>query len=154
MVRIVIKCLCSTSTGSWMSYAHWRNVFTLFFVQWSISLIPVLGFTQVCLVELGRCIIFLLRHSAVGIETGYRLNDRQVGVRVPVGSTIFTSPCRPDRLWGPPTSCTKGTGGSFPTLKRPRREPDHSAPRSAEVKKMWIYTSTPRCVFKSLYLIS
>jgi hypothetical protein len=42
------------------------------------------------------------RDSSVGIETGYGLNDRGVGVRVPVGSRIFSSPRLPDRLWGPP----------------------------------------------------
>jgi hypothetical protein len=36
--------------------------------------------------------------SAVGIATSYGLDDRGVGVRVPVGSRIFSSPCRPDRL--------------------------------------------------------
>jgi hypothetical protein len=38
--------------------------------------------------------------SAVGITTGYGLDDRVVGVRVPIGSRIFSSPRRPDRLWG------------------------------------------------------
>jgi hypothetical protein len=42
------------------------------------------------------------RVSAVGIATGYELDDWEVGVRVPVGTRIFTSSCRPDRLWGPP----------------------------------------------------
>jgi hypothetical protein len=37
-------------------------------------------------------------HSAVGIATGYGLNNQGVGVRVPVGARIFTSPRRPDRL--------------------------------------------------------
>jgi hypothetical protein len=32
-------------------------------------------------------------------------------------------------------------------VKRPGREADHSPPTSAEVKKMWIYTSTPPYVF-------
>jgi hypothetical protein len=31
----------------------------------------------------------------------------------------------------------------FPGIKRLGREADHSPPASAEVKKMWIYTSTP-----------
>jgi hypothetical protein len=35
----------------------------------------------------------------------------------------------------------------FPGLKRPGREADHSPPASAEVKKMWIYTSTPPYAF-------
>jgi hypothetical protein len=42
---------------------------------------------------------------------------------------------------------TMGTRGSFPGVKRPGREADHSPPASAEVKKMWIYTSTPPYVF-------
>jgi hypothetical protein len=32
------------------------------------------------------------------IATGYRLDDRGVEIRVPVGSRIFISPCRSDRL--------------------------------------------------------
>jgi hypothetical protein len=42
------------------------------------------------------------RDSSVGIATGYGLADRGVGVRVPVGSRIFSSPRRTDRLWGQP----------------------------------------------------
>jgi hypothetical protein len=38
------------------------------------------------------------RDSAVGIASGYGLDNRGVGVRVPVGSRIFSSPRRPDRL--------------------------------------------------------
>jgi hypothetical protein len=32
-------------------------------------------------------------------------------------------------------------------IKRPGREDDHSSPISAEVKKMWMYTSTPPYAF-------
>jgi hypothetical protein len=53
------------------------------------------------------------RDGAVGISTGNGLDDRGVGVRVPVGSRIFSSPCRPDWLWGQP-NLLMGTGGSFP----------------------------------------
>jgi hypothetical protein len=42
-----------------------------------------------------------------------------------------------------PTSYTMGTGSPFPGVKRPGREADHSPPTSVEVKRMWIYTSTP-----------
>jgi hypothetical protein len=38
-------------------------------------------------------------------------------------------------------------GALSPGTKRPGREADHSSPASAEVKKMWIYTSTPSYVF-------
>jgi hypothetical protein len=38
------------------------------------------------------------RDSIVGTATGYGLDDGGVGVRVPVGSTIFSSPDRPDWL--------------------------------------------------------
>jgi hypothetical protein len=34
-----------------------------------------------------------------------------------------------------------------PGIKRPGREADYSPPGSAEVKKMWIYTSTPLYAF-------
>jgi hypothetical protein len=46
-----------------------------------------------------------------------------------------------------PTSYKMGTGGSFSEVKRQGREADHSPPTGAEVKKMWIYTSTPLYVF-------
>jgi hypothetical protein len=38
------------------------------------------------------------RDTAVGIATSYWLDDREVGVRVPVGSKIFTYPFLSDRL--------------------------------------------------------
>jgi hypothetical protein len=45
---------------------------------------------------------FTSRASVVGIAPGYGLDDRGVGVRVPVGARIFSSPRLPDRFWGPP----------------------------------------------------
>jgi hypothetical protein len=42
-----------------------------------------------------------------------------------------------------------GTGGFFLGVKAPGHEADHSSPTSAEVKKMWIYTSTPPYIFKA-----
>jgi hypothetical protein len=40
------------------------------------------------------------RCSAIGITTACGLDDRGVGVRVPVRSRIFTSGHCPDQLWG------------------------------------------------------
>jgi hypothetical protein len=71
--------------------------------------------------------------------TGYWLDDRGVGVRVLVRSRIYSSPCRPDWLW----SSTQPPLQWVPRVKRPRQEADHSRPTSAEVKKIWVYTSLP-----------
>jgi hypothetical protein len=84
--------------------------------------------------------------SAVGIATGYGLDDRGVGVRVPVGSRIFSKSSRPTLgSMQPPIQWVPRA--LSPGLKRPEREADHSTPASAEVKKMWIYTSTPPYAF-------
>jgi hypothetical protein len=60
------------------------------------------------------CHIYESRDSVAGIATGYGLDDQGFGVPVPVGARIFSSPCRPDRLWGPPSLLSNGTGGSYP----------------------------------------
>jgi len=56
---------------------------------------------------------------------------------------FFSSPPRPDRLWGPPSVLSKATGGGFtPGVKRPKLEADHSIPSSAEIKNVWSNIST------------
>jgi hypothetical protein len=51
---------------------------------------------------------YMSRDSVVGIAIGYGLDDRGVGVRVPVCSRIFSCPSRSDRLWGPPNLLSNG----------------------------------------------
>jgi hypothetical protein len=56
--------------------------------------------------------IFILhvwsRDSAVGTATGYGLEGRGIGVRVPIESRLFSFPRRPDWFYGP-----TGTSGYF-----------------------------------------
>jgi hypothetical protein len=92
-------------------------------------------------------IILLNRDSVVGAATAYGLDDRGVVDRVPVVSRILFSTSSRPALGStqPPTQWVPEA--LFPAVKRPRREADNSSPASAEVKKMWIYTSTPSYAF-------
>jgi glutamine synthetase len=72
------------------------------------------------------------RDSAVDIATDYGLDNREVGVRVPVGSIIFSSPRSRNRPRGPSANYPKGAASSYLGFKRPERETDHSPPSSAE----------------------
>jgi hypothetical protein len=53
------------------------------------------------------------RDSVLGIVNGYKMDGRGVGVRVPVWSRIFSSPCCQDRLWGSPNLLSNGYRGYF-----------------------------------------
>jgi hypothetical protein len=86
----------------------------------------------------------LLTNSSVGIATGYGLEDG--GVRVPVGKEFSFLHVQTDPGVHP-TSYTMGNGVSFPGVKRPGREAEHSPSTSVEVKAMWVYTSTSPYVF-------
>jgi hypothetical protein len=96
----------------------------------------------------------IFRDSAVGIATGYGLEDRGVGFRVPVGSRISLLQDVQTGSGVHTTSYPMGTGGFSPRVKRPGREADHSPSASAEVKKMWIHTSIPPNAFIAYCLIS
>jgi hypothetical protein len=84
------------------------------------------------------------RDSSVGIATRLRLDDQGYRVRFPAGVGNFSLRCRLQNGSGAhPASYLMGTTDSFPGVKRPGREADHSPPSSAEVKNACIYTSTP-----------
>jgi hypothetical protein len=80
-------------------------------------------------IEFHKLFYVLYRDSAVGIVSSYWLDDREVGVRIPVMSRIFTSlrSTQPPIQWVP--------WAVSPEVKRPGREADHSPPTNAEVKK-------------------
>jgi hypothetical protein len=88
------------------------------------------------------------RDSVVGIETAYGLDDRGVGVRVPVGPRIFFFSTSSRPALGSTQPLIQWVPGALSTgVKRQGREADHSPPASDEVKKMWIYISTPPYAF-------
>jgi hypothetical protein len=88
------------------------------------------------------------RDSAVSIATGYGLDDLRGQSSSPGGARIF-SPSKSSRLAlgssQPPIQSVPGTLSQG--VKRQGHETDHSPPTTAEVKKMWIYTSTPPYAF-------
>jgi hypothetical protein len=55
--------------------------------------------------------LYELPDSSAGIAAGY---GQRVGVRVPVGSRIFSSRRRPDRHWGTPSLLSIGYRQHFP----------------------------------------
>jgi hypothetical protein len=74
------------------------------------------------------------RDSVIGIATGYGLNYREIGIRVPVASRIFSTSSRP--ALGPTQPPIHRIPGALPEgVKHLRRETDHASLISAEVKK-------------------
>jgi hypothetical protein len=86
------------------------------------------------------------RNSIVGRATDYGLDDRGVGVRVPIGSRIFSTSSRP--ALGPTQLPIQWVLGALsPGVKRPGREADQSPSPIAKIKEIWIYTSIPPYAF-------
>jgi hypothetical protein len=74
------------------------------------------------------------RHSSVGIALDYGLDDRGSRVLFPAGAGNFSLHHRFQNGSGAhPASYPMGIRGSFPGVKRPVREADHSLLSSAEV---------------------
>jgi hypothetical protein len=65
------------------------------------------------------------RGSVVGIATGYVLDDQGVGVRVSVGSRIFTPACCPYQLWGAEHPKQWVEGAPSQGEKQRERKADH-----------------------------
>jgi hypothetical protein len=97
----------------------------------------------------------LSRDSAVGIATGYELDDRGVRVSSPGSGKNFLF-CISSRqvLWPTQPYIQRVERALSLGVKRPGREADHSPPTSAEVTKTWVYTATPLYLFMAQCLIS
>jgi hypothetical protein len=87
--------------------------------------------TVLCNLILCRYLFLLMNYvslfNVVGIATSYGLDDRGIGVGVPLKSRMFTSPYWTDLLWGSPKLLINGH-------RRKGREVDHSSPTSVKVK--------------------
>jgi hypothetical protein len=76
------------------------------------------------------------RDSSVGIALGYGLDNRGPRFRFLAGAGNISFHHRVEYGCGAhPASYPVGTRDSFPGVKRPGREADHSLPSSAEVKE-------------------
>jgi hypothetical protein len=95
-----------------------------------------------------KCLHFRLssRDSSVGIAPDYGLDDRGGRSSSSSGVKNFLHVVQTGS-GSHPASYLMGTGRFSRGAKRPGRETDNSPPTSAEVKKMWIYTSTPPYAF-------
>jgi hypothetical protein len=86
-----------------------------------------------------------IRDSVVGIATGYWLDDREVGVRAPVGSIISLLHIAQTGSGAHPSSHLRVPESPFPGVKQPVPETESST--TTEVKKIWVCISTPPCAF-------
>jgi hypothetical protein len=85
----------------------------------------------------------LSQDSAVGIATGYGLDDQGVGVGSAGGGKNFHFSMSSRLALGstqPPI--WRVPGAISPGVKWPGHEADHPPPPSTEIEKMWVYTAT------------
>jgi hypothetical protein len=107
-----VKYYCTTGGFSRKYQLH--EVITVIVIIIIIIIIIITTTIIITIIVIFLYHITVNRDSAVGIATDYRLDDRGFGFRVPVGSRIFSSPRRPDRLWGLPNLLSNGYQGSMP----------------------------------------
>jgi hypothetical protein len=99
---------------------------------WTSKLVWTLWRRETCLVPLGT----RSQDSAVGIATGYGLDGRAVGVRVPVGGRFFSSSRHPDQFWGLYSAYPWVPGALSSGVKQLGCEADNSPQTSAKVENM------------------
>jgi hypothetical protein len=115
--------------------------------QFYLLTLPLLSVKKITF-GTGYVFIGKSRDSSVGIALGYGLDDRGSRVRFPAVVGNFSLHHRVQSGSGAHSAFyPMGTRGSFPGVKRPGREADHSPPARAAVKNAWSYTSTPKYVF-------
>jgi hypothetical protein len=104
-VRLPVSCSSEAPTD------FQRTASSIFLLEWRIKFRS--RTTQVWL----YLFVCGSRGSVVGIASGYGLDEWGIGIRVPVRSRIFSSPCRPDRSWGRPSLLYNGYRGLLPRVK-------------------------------------
>jgi hypothetical protein len=95
------------------------------------------------------------RDSSVGISLGYGLDDGGSRVRFPAGAWNFSIHLHAQNGSGAhPAPYPMGKRGSFPGVKRPGHEADHSPPSSTEVKEcVKLYLHFPNTPFMAWCLV-
>jgi hypothetical protein len=94
----------------------------------------------------------MLMSTFIANITGYVLVDR--GSIPGRDSVIFSTPQRPDRLWGPPSFLYDGYQRVLSVgVKLLGRDANHSPLLSVEVKEWWRYISIPSYISMALFVI-
>jgi hypothetical protein len=84
----------------------------------------------------------------------YALDDRRIELGSRQEQTCFSSSQSPAQVWGPRSLVLNGYRVfSSPGMKKKGREADSSSQSSAEIKRLWSYTSTPPYVIMVWCLI-
>jgi hypothetical protein len=100
---LLVSCLLyfNSSTLKWRRYVppkrRWNST-ELYIVTTLKIVTDVITSNTIC----SKVLYSGSRDSAVDIATGYGLDGWGVGVKILVGSRIFSSPQSSDRLWDPP----------------------------------------------------
>jgi hypothetical protein len=123
---------------------YWRNVYRRAEQGTAVPL-PVAMLFIVCMRARHSLQSSLLTYficsqdSSVSIVTKFRAGRR--GFNSWQEQRYFSSPSLPDRLWSLP-----GNEGSFPGVKQPGREADHSPSSSSEVKNVGAISPIALCL--------